>query len=476
MGAYKQFLASDIIVAPLEVSKGFTFKGKSEFTSSNVGINRFLGQNVTQFNFDPNLDPITGDYYNVVTPGATASLAFTTLPFNIQAASIGSSSFSINNTTFIITGSGTLPINNNNIIYIPSGSSGAALASSIQNHINNSSSLFPGIYNITASAFVANVILNTKTTGYINNYNYFISGSTTTYFTGGTNDIVTGSYEYQRLIYDSIKQLYYSNYQTSIYGDPVSRPILIPGRDSEGDRYVGLSSNQAYDNYLQSNLTYPRFFPTGSNALIGVISIPNTLFGDYIEPNSFLLQTPSGSYTDDGEGNIISGSQIVGNIIYPHGIIVLIGDEEIYASNSISPSVGAIYGSATYASNIYGPSTPPNAAFNDWFEGLLGAISSNNVTCSFSSSYTIYETQYKCTIRENEFNSTLNPSAMSGSYNTGSNSGILSDNLTGSYFDPYITTIGLYDEQQNLLAIGKLAQPLPSSPTTDTTILINLDR
>ena len=47
--------------------------------------------------------------------------------------------------------------------------------------------------------------------------------------------------------------------------------------------------------------------------------------------------------------------------------------------------------------------------------------------------------------------------------------------VTESYFSPYITTVGLYDEQQNLLAIGKLAQPVPGSPTTDTTILINLD-
>jgi hypothetical protein len=34
----------------------------------------------------------------------------------------------------------------------------------------------------------------------------------------------------------------------------------------------------------------------------------------------------------------------------------------------------------------------------------------------------------------------------------------------------------LYNEQQQLLAIGKLAQPLPLSPTTDTTILVNIDR
>jgi hypothetical protein len=48
--------------------------------------------------------------------------------------------------------------------------------------------------------------------------------------------------------------------------------------------------------------------------------------------------------------------------------------------------------------------------------------------------------------------------------------------VTESYFSPYVTTVGLYDDDQNLLAVGKLSQPLPTSPTTDTTILINIDR
>jgi hypothetical protein len=94
-----------------------------------------------------------------------------------------------------------------------------------------------------------------------------------------------------------------------------------------------------------------------------------------------------------------------------------------------------------------------------------------NTTCSFSSSLTIYETQYKCTIRENEFNFSLNPSLLSGS-----SDGTVYGYVTSSYFNPFVTTVGLYDEAQNLLAVGKLAQPLPTSPTTDTTILINLDR
>jgi hypothetical protein len=107
-----------------------------------------------------------------------------------------------------------------------------------------------------------------------------------------------------------------------------------------------------------------------------------------------------------------------------------------------------------------------------------------NCGCSFSSSMTIYEAQYKCTLRESEFNATLNPSAQtSGSLLTVNSSsfyqrgdGTLSNNVTGSYFSPYVTTVGLYDEAQNLLAVGKLAQPLPTSPTTDTTILVNIDK
>jgi hypothetical protein len=101
---------------------------------------------------------------------------------------------------------------------------------------------------------------------------------------------------------------------------------------------------------------------------------------------------------------------------------------------------------------------------------ILAFITGSNVTCSFSSSYTLYETQYKCTIGADEFNYSNNPSIISGS------EGQMYDFATGSYFAPYVTTVGLYDESYNLLAVGKLAKPLPTSRTTDTTILINFDR
>jgi len=44
MSAYKQFLASDVIVTPFEVNKGFTFT-YSEFTNSDVQVDIFKGIN-----------------------------------------------------------------------------------------------------------------------------------------------------------------------------------------------------------------------------------------------------------------------------------------------------------------------------------------------------------------------------------------------------------------------------------------------
>lgn len=101
---------------------------------------------------------------------------------------------------------------------------------------------------------------------------------------------------------------------------------------------------------------------------------------------------------------------------------------------------------------------------------ILAFVTGSNVTCSFSSSYEIFETQYKCTIGADEFNYSLNPSLISGS------EGQMYDFATGSYFSPYVTTVGLYDASYNLLAVGKLAKPLPTSRTTDTTILVNFDK
>jgi hypothetical protein len=271
-------------------------------------------------------------------------------------------------------------------------------------------------------------------------------------------DPTTGqtSIQYQRLVYSSVQELYYSNYLTSSYGDPVPTASLVPGATPEGDRLTGYTqADGRYFNYPQTTLTFEKYFPTASDSIVGVLSVPSRLYGNYILPNSFNWSCESGSVYDDGEGNLIysQSGEICGQIFYPHGIAVI--------TNNSAPGLNG-YGGAVYGTGIYG--------IGNSVDVIETFVTSSNVTCSFSSSLTIYESQYKCTIRENEFNFTLNPSALSDS------SGSMYGFVTASYFNPYVTTVGLYDENQNLLAVGKLSQPLPTSPTTDTTILINIDR
>ena len=247
----------------------------------------------------------------------------------------------------------------------------------------------------------------------------YVSGSDNTGF------IKTQS---KSLVYNSIKQLYYTNYLLNPNGSPVTTASF----NTDGTvTSTGGAYQPMYYNYRDNTLQAERYFPSSSGEQIGVMSIPSNLFGEYIKPGTFNYETEGISYTDNGEGGLISASLKVGDIIYEHGVITLTS-----ASNNI-----------------------------DSF------TTSSNATCSFQSTMTIYESQYKCTLNPNEFTYTQNPSAISGS----SNSGIVYDFLTGSYFQPYITTVGLYNNANQLVAVGKLSQPLQSSNVSDTTILVNLD-
>jgi hypothetical protein len=250
------------------------------------------------------------------------------------------------------------------------------------------------------------------------------------------------------LIYRSIKELYYSNYLTNPSGSSLGTASFNLDGTITGPAYT-----PNYYNYLSTTLPTYRYIPTGSNEVIGVISIPSNLFGEYIKPNTLTLTSGSITLQDDGLGNVLYNSLKVGDIIYEHGIVIL-------TSDGVPGQDG--YGYVTYGTAIYGAS---DIQFIDNF------ITTPNLTCSFQSTTTIYESQYKCTLRQNEFNFSQNPTLISGS----SNSGILYDFATGSYFNPYITTVGLYNNNQELLAVAKLAQPIPISDVTDTNIIINLD-
>ena len=104
---------------------------------------------------------------------------------------------------------------------------------------------------------------------------------------------------------------------------------------------------------------------------------------------------------------------------------------------------------------------------------------SHDYNIKFKNSHLIFEHEYQCTVDEEEYNYTQNVSVKK---NKSNQSADLADCVTGSIensqitlFKPYLTTVGLYDDYYNLLAVGKFAQPIKMSEETDMTFVIRWD-
>jgi hypothetical protein len=87
---------------------------------------------------------------------------------------------------------------------------------------------------------------------------------------------------------------------------------------------------------------------------------------------------------------------------------------------------------------------------------------------------TIYENEILCTVNAGEFNRSMNRTLQQ--YNSETNQFVFKDFATGSAFRPFVTTIGLYNDFHQLVAVGKLSTPIQLPTNLDTTFVIRFDR
>jgi hypothetical protein len=188
---------------------------------------------------------------------------------------------------------------------------------------------------------------------------------------------------------------------------------------------------------------------------IAVFSVPQRYYGEGIKIGTVVLEDEQSGriYTDDGNSNLIdSGSNIKGNIFYDRGLIVI-------AKDIVSGSVLSQF------------------------------------TLNFRSTKTIFENEIFLSVLENEFNVSQNPTAVDYDGSIGRiklhnirstinplKVGGFADYLysgsvdpTGSYLAPYITTIALYDDELNMVAVAKLPQPIKSLPDYPVNFIVRFD-
>ena len=114
-----------------------------------------------------------------------------------------------------------------------------------------------------------------------------------------------------------------------------------------------------------------------------------------------------------------------------------------------------------FSSNGFAIISTPDYRFNN--------LITTKYTASYKSTTTLYEMNALCRVKAGDFNVTSNHSALNED-NT-----MYLNYLTGSKFSPYITSIGLYNPAGQLLAIGKLGQPIEKRNDVDINFLIQMD-
>jgi len=86
----------------------------------------------------------------------------------------------------------------------------------------------------------------------------------------------------------------------------------------------------------------------------------------------------------------------------------------------------------------------------------------------FNNTTELHSTIYYIRAHHNEFNYSANPTYLSGSK-------VRVKTSTTDQPVSYITTVGMYSADNELLAVAKLSEPLKKTPSTDLTLRVRLD-
>ena len=87
---------------------------------------------------------------------------------------------------------------------------------------------------------------------------------------------------------------------------------------------------------------------------------------------------------------------------------------------------------------------------------------------SFNNTVELNSTIYFCRLNHNDFNYSANPTYITGSK-------IRVKGETTDQPVSYLTTVGLYSADNELLAVAKLSEPLRKDPNTELTLRVRLD-
>ena len=148
-------------------------------------------------------------------------------------------------------------------------------------------------------------------------------------------------------------------------------------------------------------------------------------------------------------------------------------NENLYSTNAtFSQSVSALSSSDNYVGNIFYDigviAITETASFNGSVN--YSDITSGNYSISYQGTRDITTYEWVCDALPNELNQTQNDTIFSAG-----GRGQLKGNLTSSIFPIYISEVGLYDDNRNLVGMARLSKPMPKSTKMPMRFYVRMD-
>lgn len=245
-------------------------------------------------------------------------------------------------------------------------------------------------------------------------------------YTGSTNTVRKFESDLKLDGVNSMNEVFFVNFSRLLTKDQVKKgsvsiTLMTSSYVADGDLFDGGSGS----------ITYSDAGVTDTGGTL------NTVGGDY----GVLVDT----------ANNLTG----GIVFYQAGIMVL--------------TASALSGNFGSPSNFYRSDSVDALLTGSAISGACDALRQRIKNIQFNNTTEINSKVYFCRAPHNKFNYSSNPTYLSGG------SIRVKNNTRSNPPLAYVTTIGLYNSSNELLAVAKLSEPLRKDPTNELTLRVRLD-
>jgi len=206
----------------------------------------------------------------------------------------------------------------------------------------------------------------------------------------------------------------------------------------------------------------------------GSVHNKRIIITDASSSNVYKVNSPAGEYgilyatgSTANSGEVIHSTDYMpcGLLYYQAGVAVISGS--VFGSYTLGNGLlRGSQGPCELAANISGSGF--NAITSSTIQTMANGLRNRIYNVQFNNTTELNSTIYFCRVNHNEFNYSTNPTYISASQ-------IVLKEVKSDQTTTFITTVGLYNANNELLAVAKTSEPLVKTPQDELTIRVRLD-